>query len=111
MLLIPKLSLANIFGGCGEYIVKGVVRAGPANFAIVVNEKPQSEHLINFPIIESQKLGAYLNRPMTATIVVDVPFNGTVGSSDKIISIDSRIPDPINPTDTGFVLVKKLDCK
>lgn len=111
LLLFPTLSFASMFTDCGEYTVKAVVRAGPANFAIIVNEKTQSESIINFPITESQKLGAYMDRSITAVVLLDKAFNGTVGLSEKIVSVTSRIPDPLNPKDTGFILTKKVDCK
>lgn len=111
MILLPTLSLASMFTECGEYSVKGVVRSGQTSFNIIVNEKTQSEHVIDFLPSESQKIGAFVNRPIEAVVLLDKKFNGTIGVGQTIISAKFRIPDPLNPKDTGFSLIKKVECR
>lgn len=103
--------LAEVITECGEYNVRAVVRAKKDGMVIVVNEKTQSEHTIALPVQEQAKLGAYMEKPASITLLLTSPFNGTRGYSNTIIKIEDRIPNPLNPQDTGFKLIKKLDCK
>jgi hypothetical protein len=102
---------AETVTNCGEYTAKGIVRKGADGLVIVVNEKTKSEHVISLPILEQAKLGPFIDRPLKATLVLTKPFNGTKGYSSSILSADDRIPDPLNPEDTGLILNKKLDCQ
>lgn len=110
LLLIPQISLADL-SGCGEYQVRAVVRAGTVGHEIIVNEKTQSELTLTMPIVDRLKLAPYVDRAITAVVLLNKKFDGTKGEIDHIISIEARIPDPLSPTDTGLKLVKKTDCK
>lgn len=109
ILTIPQLSMAGL-SDCGEYEVRGVIRAKKTSYEIVVNEKTQSELNIALPLHEQLKLLPYSNKPMTAVLILDKKFDGTHGISEKIISIQNRIPDPLKPGDTGLSLLKKMEC-
>lgn len=111
IIFAPTLTFAKVIDDCGEYALRGVVRSGFSNFTIVVNEKTQSEFVINFPMVESQKLGAYVGRPVSAAVLIYKNNNKTLAYSEKIISVNPRIPDPLNPKDTGLNLTKRIDCK
>jgi hypothetical protein len=110
LILLPQLSLATV-SDCGEYEVRGIVRTKQVGHEIVINEKTMSELNISLPISEMLKLAPYVDRPMTAIILLNKKFDGTKGTSDKIISIKDRIPDPLKPDDTGLILVKKESCR
>lgn len=110
IMTLPQLSLAGL-SECGEYEVRGVVRAKQTSYEIVVNEKTQSEINIALPMNEQLKLLPYSKKPMTAVLVLDKTFDGTNGTSDKVISIKDRIPEPLKPDDTGVLLLKKMKCK
>jgi len=109
ILTTPQLSMAGL-SDCGEYEVRGVIRAKKTSYEIVVNEKTRSELNIALPLHEQLKLLPYSNKPMTAVLILDKKFDGTDGISEKIISIKSRIPDPLKPNDTGLSLLKKMKC-
>lgn len=110
LLFIPQMLLAEL-SDCGDYEVRGVVRAGKLGHEIIINEKTMSELNITLPIQEQLKLAPYVDRPMKAVILLDKKFDGTKGVSNKIISINDRIPDPLKPKDTGLELIKKTSCK
>lgn len=105
----PAFSIAGL-SDCGEYEVRGVVRAKLKNYEIVVNEKTMSEINIAFHLRQQLKLLPYINRPVTIALILDKKFDGTKGISEKIISVKKRIPDPLKSGDTGLVLIKKLEC-
>ena len=109
ILTIPQISIAEL-SACGEYEVRGVVRAKEKGYGIVVNEKTMSEINISLPLNEQLKILPYSDKPMKAVLVLDQKFDGTKGISNKIISIVLRIPDPLKPGDTGMSLMKKTEC-
>ncbi|MEI6314498.1 MAG: OmpA family protein [Syntrophus sp. (in: bacteria)] len=100
------------YRGCGEYIVAGIVRTSMNGFHIVINEKTNSEHTLKVPIPEEPKLAPYIDRPMKAHLILDKMLDGTMGTVTVINSVQDRIPDPLWPVfDTGFRLIKKMECK
>lgn len=109
-LLFPTIATAGL-GQCGEYTIRGVVRALPEGLTIVVNEKTQSELKITMPIFEQSKIGGHINKPVTIKALLTTQFDGTKGFTEKIISSEFRLPDPLNPKDTGLSLDKKVNCK
>ena len=111
LLLVPQIIFAETITECGEYTARGVVRAKPAGLALIVNEKTLSEYVITMSITEQAQISSLIDKTATVQLVLDKKFNGQTGSTSKIISAKFRIPDPLNPEDTGFKLDKKLDCK
>lgn len=110
LMMIPQISLAELTD-CGEYEVRAIVRAGKLSHEIIVNEKTQSQLTLTMPVLERLKLAPYVDRPITAVVVLNQKFDGTKGEIDSIIKIENRIPDPMKPGDTGLKLIKKMDCK
>lgn len=110
LMTTPVLAMAGLTG-CGEYEVRGIVRSDNSISRIVVNEKTMSEIIINLPSGLQLKLLPYINRPVTITLILDKKFDGTKGSTQKIINVKSRIPDPLKPGDTGFMIKNKMECK
>lgn len=96
---------------CGEYSLRGVVRPLKDGLTIIVNEKTQSELQIKTTIPESSKLGAFINKPVLVTALLTQKFNGTRGFAEQVIKAEFRLPDPLNPKDTGINLEKKVACK
>ena len=109
IIFLPQLSMAEL-SDCGEYEVRGIVRAKKTSYEIIVNEKTMSEINISLPLSEQLKLLPYVDRPMSANLVLIKKFDGTKGSADSVISVKNRIPDPLKPGDTGLSLVKPLKC-
>ena len=109
VLTLPQISFAEL-SDCGEYEIRGIVRSKEKGYGIVVNEKTMSEINITLPLQVQLKILPYVDRPMTAVVVLDKRFDGTNGQSDNLISIKTRIPDPLKPDDTGLSLVKKTAC-
>ncbi|MEA9357882.1 hypothetical protein SHI21_16750 [Bacteriovorax sp. PP10] len=101
---------ANELSECGEYTIKGVIRPLKDGITIVVNEKTKSELKITTTIPESSQLAAFSNRPVTVTALLNKKFDGTKGFAEKIIKTEFRLPDPMNPKDTGINLEKKGEC-
>ena len=110
ILITPTLGMAGLTE-CGHYEVRGVVRAKKISYEIVVNEKTMSQMNISTPVSEQLKLLPYINKPVTITLILNKKFDGTKGSSEQIISVKSRIPDPLKPGDTGLMITKKMECK
>jgi hypothetical protein len=95
---------------CGLYQVKGVVHSNPNGPVIVVNEKSQSEIIISVPLTNEAKLAPYLNRAMVATIqVLKKPIAQSFSATIK--AIQSRIPNPLSPQDTGIKIISKEKCQ
>ena len=111
LMLFPQIIMAEIITECGEYTVRGVVRDTPSGLSIFVNEKTQSEYIISMSPLEQGQLGGLINKNVTVELVLDKKFDGQKVTTSKIISKKSRIPNPINPEDTGFKLDKKINCK
>lgn len=111
--LINSLYAADWSGiaDCGTYQVRGVVRAPEkSGLHIVVNEKSQSEILVSVSIQDEAALAPYVDKAMEATMAFDKKSPGAkVKGSVK--TINSRIPNPINPMDTGIKLISKAVCK
>lgn len=100
------------YQGCGEYWTAGIVRSTKLGYFIVVNEKTQSEYNFKAPILEEPKLAPYVDRPMKAKVVLSQKLNGTRGDIEKVIQATNRVPNPLHPIlDTGFRLIKKMECK
>lgn len=95
---------------CGLYQVKAVVHSTPNGPVIIVNEKSQSELIISVPITNEAKLAPYLDRAMVATIrVVKKPLSQSFSATIK--EIQSRIPNPLSPQDTGIKIISKEKCQ
>ncbi|MBC7714455.1 MAG: hypothetical protein H7177_14010 [Rhizobacter sp.] len=110
LLFIPVLAKADIVTDCGEYSLKGVVRGG-VGISIVVNEKTMSQYTITMPVDLQGQIGAYLDAAISAKIVLQKKLTPVKGLANKIVSIERRVPDPLNPEDTGLTLTKKKDCE
>lgn len=110
LFFIISSSLQAAITDCGEYTIKGVVRPLKKGLTIVVNEKTQSEMQITTSILESSKLGAFLDKPVTVKALLVKKFDGTKGEAEKILSAEFRLPDALNPKDTGVSLDKKTEC-
>lgn len=108
-LSLPAIASAEI-SDCGEYNARAVVRIIDSEMKIVVNETTQSEMIISMPLLEQGKVAGHINRPVTIKLLLTKKFDGMKGVSDKILSTELRIPDPIKAMDTGLTLVKKMDC-
>lgn len=96
--------------GCGIYQVKGIGHLGDKGLTIIVNEKTQSEFQIKVPTLNEAYLAPYIKRPLEAKILIDKKPNG-VDVTATIKEIKSRIPNPLNPMDTGIKLISKAKCK
>jgi hypothetical protein len=96
---------------CGQYEAKGIVRSINNELHIVVNEKTQSEIIITVPIQNEATLAPYVNMPVAAKVeflnkpVKKEKLSGTVKE------IKARVPNPLNPADTGIKLLSKEKCK
>ncbi len=98
------------FDGCGLYQVKGVGRIIKNTLVIVVNEKTQSEIIFSVPILNGIKLSPYIDRPLEANLQINEAINGANGKG-TIQMIKDRLPNPLNPKDTGIQLLTKSECK
>lgn len=95
---------------CGTYQVKGVGRLSDKGLMIVVNEKSQSEVTIIVPIENEAFLAPYVDKAMEASVLFTAKPKGS--KAEGIIKeIKSRIPNPINPKDTGIKFISKAACK
>lgn len=95
---------------CGVYTLKGIVKSNKTGLQFVVNEKTQSEYVILVETLEQTKLAPYKDRTITAEVLLVKKFNGTIGETDKILSVSNRFPDPLTPGDTGLFLKKEEKC-
>lgn len=110
LILIPTISLAEIVTDCGEYSVRGIVRAKIDGLKLIINEKTQSEYTISMSPSEQGQIGNLIDRDVTVELLLDKKIIGQSFATSKILSSKSRIPNPLNPNDTGFSLLKKIPC-
>jgi hypothetical protein len=105
LLLLSSLLISpNLSADCGLYEVRGVGRLTKNGPVVVVNEKTQSEIILNIPITNEAMLAPYIDRPLVASVNIQKQQN-------VIEKISSRLPNPIAPQDTGMKLLEKRDCK
>jgi hypothetical protein len=95
---------------CGEFQVKGIARYLNHNPVIIVNEKSRSEIIISVPTKNTAFITPYIDKPLQATVKFEKEFH--VSQVEGVIKdIKSRLPNPIDPKDTGFSFVSKGECK
>lgn len=113
VLLLSSVTIAQEWTGisdCGIYQVNGIGRSTKEGLALVVNEKTKSEFTINVPIMNGPFLAPYVDKAIQAS--VEISKKATGSKIEGIIKeIKSRIPDPLNPKDTGVKLILKAACK
>lgn len=113
LLLLSLPALAEEWTGfsdCGIYQVNGVARTTKNGLVIVVNEKTQSELIITVPILNEAKLAPYIDKALAANVVIEQKPSGPKFLA-TIKEIQSRIPNPLAPKDTGIKIISKVECK
>lgn len=95
---------------CGTYKVSGVARSAKNGLVIVVNEKSKSEVTINVPLQNEALLAPYVDMALEASLIFTKKSQGSKVEG-TIKEIKSRVPNPINPMDTGIKLISKAKCK
>lgn len=95
---------------CGNYKVKGIVRSSKEGLFIVVNEKSQSEITISVPAQNEATLAPYVDKDIEASVSVSKKLSAAKALG-TVSEINSRVPNPINPVDTGIQLISKGKCK
>lgn len=100
----------NGISSCGTYQVKGVARSTDQGLVIAVNEKSQSEIIIKVSVQNESFLAPYVDKAMEASVLFEKMSRGP-SVEGTIKEIKSRIPNPINPMDTGIKLISKAACK
>jgi hypothetical protein len=98
------------FQGCGLYQVRAIARSIKNIPMIVINEKTQSEIVLTLPIENEPTLAPYINRAFLAEVQIEKKMIGPNGKG-IVKNIKTRLPDPLNPTDTGIKLITKSECK
>lgn len=96
---------------CGIYQINGVVRSSKTGYKIVVAEGSKSETVFSSSHREEVKLFPYIGLPVSTSVMVLKPFDGTRAQIEKIQSIDLRAPDPLKGNDSRFELAKKMNCR
>lgn len=96
------------YKGCGLYEAKGVVRIIKHTPTIVLNEGTNSEIKLTVPVKNEPVLSPYLDLPFTAEVKIS-SMDGSLGKGE-VQKIDSRLPHPLNPKDTGLKFLKKSEC-
>lgn len=97
------------FKGCGLYKIDGVVRFKNNVPVMVVNETTKSEITLTVAIKNEPKLAPYIDQPISAQMNLTKPMNGSLGFGE-VVEINSRLPHPLNPQDTGLHFVKSGEC-
>ncbi|MFA6236939.1 MAG: hypothetical protein WC635_06390 [Bacteriovorax sp.] len=95
---------------CGEYQVRGVARSIKNSLVIVVNEKSRSEIIVKVPVRNEAYLAPYLDKPMEALVLFAKKAAGAEVNG-KIKEVKPRLPNPINPMDTGIKFISKVACE
>lgn len=95
---------------CGEYSANGVVRAKSDGIKFIINEKTLSEFVISLPVLEQMKIAGFVDKDVTIVLLLNKKTIGQKLESSEIRSATLRIPDPLNPKDTGLSLRKGEKC-
>ena len=95
---------------CGIYQVRAVANSTDDGLQIIVNEKTQSEFKIIVPTQNEPYLAPYVKKPLEAKVLIEKKTSGS-DVTGTIKEIKSRIPNPIDPMDTGVKLISKAKCK
>ena len=110
LFLIPQLSFSEIITECGEYSVRGIVRAKDDGLKLIVNEKTQSEYVVSMSTANQGQIGNFLDTDVTVELILNNKKFGQNLMASKVIHSKKRIPKPLTPSDTGFTLLKKIPC-
>lgn len=97
------------FKGCGLYQVRGVVKYVKNTPTMIVNEGTKSEIQLSVPILNEPKLSPYIDQPFVAEVKILSPMNGSLGRGE-VVKIETRLPHPLNPKDTGLTFIKNIGC-
>ena len=113
IILLAQNSFAQEWTGisdCGIYQVSGIARLTKEGPVMLVNEKTKSEFIINVPTMNEPFLAPYIDKAMLASVEIS---KKSVGSKIEgtIKEIKRRIPNPLDPMDTGVKLISKAACK
>lgn len=111
-LLLPSLVHSTEWTGvnsCGYYQARGIVRLVKQIPVIVINEKSLSEIILSIPIKKEPLLAPYLNKAIEAKVKINKLHPANL-LSGEILSIHDRVPDPLNPRDTGIKQERKTKC-
>ena len=112
LLFLSMPSFAQDWTGisdCGRYTVRGVGRSINHRLVLVVNEKSASEIVVHVPILNEPHLAPYVDKALIATVLIPkVPRGSPV--KGIVETIEWRIPNPIDPEDTGMRLTEKTEC-
>lgn len=101
---------AEIIESCGEYTARGIVRAKADGIKLIINEKTLSEYVISMPTLEQAKIAGFIDKDVSVSLILNKKTIGQKLESSEIRSATFRIPDPLNPKDTGFTLIKEVKC-
>ena len=96
---------------CGIYQVNGMVRGDKSGNKVVVAEKSKSETTLTTNHREEFKLLPYLNLPVTLSVLILKPFDGTQAEVEKIQSIELRAADPHKINDSKMSLTQEMKCE
>lgn len=107
-LIIPQAFA--ITTDCGTYIAHGVIREIQDDFALLINEKSQSEFSVVFPDSELLKLTPYIDEPVAIEFEIDQKQRTYILSAQKITKIGARIPSPLMAKDTFLKAKKTRKC-
>ncbi|MBP9681544.1 MAG: hypothetical protein KBD76_09075 [Bacteriovorax sp.] len=112
LLLLPNLGHTGQWTGvndCGLYQARGIVRLVKHIPVVVINEESLSEIILSIPNKNEFLLAPYLDMPVEAKIKIQKLVYGN-HIKGEIEAIHERIPNPLNPKDTGIKLVRKSKC-
>lgn len=105
---------ASDFKGCGEYILKGVLREksseDTSESIYIVNENTKSQMIFELGPRETTIMLPMINKTSSLKGTIFKMMDGTKGKLKNIEKISIRFPNPLAPGDTGMVLIKSLKC-
>lgn len=95
---------------CGTYSANGIVRSTDKGIIFVVNEKTMSELIISVSILNEAILAPYVDKTVKVTVIFSKKYEPKK-LEGTIKEIEFRVPNPINPLDTGIKLITKNSCE
>lgn len=114
VLIVIVLANAQAFEGCGEYLVKGILRKNRQdNFRVsyIIFEGSNSQMTMEILVQEDfLKIYSSLDKPTSMKVKILNPLDGTKGKIRDVIDIKPRVPNPLSATDQGLEKINSLNC-
>lgn len=112
--ILSFIPYAKAFEGCGEYLLKGILRQNMKEkfrVSYIIHEGTRAQMVMEMLNQEDfLKIEYSLNRPSSLRVKILSPFDGTKGKIGEVLELKPRISNPLSATDEGLEKLSPLKC-